>query len=237
MRRVPLSRNEARTPVRPLDAASVILLRERSGATEVLMGRRRKRASFLPDIYVFPGGRVDAADRVVLPEALRLAEDTERLLRRDTPKASPVALALAALRETHEETGYLVARPAGPAILDSFPDAPFWNACRKAGVVPDLPAMDYIMRAVTPTISRKRFNTRFFLVDATDLVGEPLCDGELEDLRWLPLEAAFRLPIIDVTEFALETANRRRSDWREGRRQSTIPFMHYVRDRQRIDHV
>ena len=105
------------------------------------MGRRRKRASFLPDIYVFPGGRVDAADRVALPEALRLAEDTERLLRRDTPKASPLALALAALRETHEETGYLVARPAGPAMLDSLPDTPFWNACRQAEVVPDLAAM------------------------------------------------------------------------------------------------
>ncbi len=200
------------------------------------MGRRRK-ASFLPDIYVFPGGRVDASDRTPLPETIRLAETAERLIRRDTPKAEPRALGLAALRETHEETGYLVARPAAPGVLDALPATPFWNACRQAEAVPDLGAMDYVMRALTPTVSPKRFNTRFFLLDATGLAGEPLRDGELEDLAWRSLEESFRLPIIDVTEIALATARRRWEERRSGRPQSIVPFVHYVRDRQRIDHV
>jgi 8-oxo-dGTP pyrophosphatase MutT (NUDIX family) len=51
------------SPVRPIDAAGLVLLRGAPDAPEVLMGRRHKRASFLPDIYVFPGGRLDESDR------------------------------------------------------------------------------------------------------------------------------------------------------------------------------
>jgi len=49
-------------PVRPRDAASLILLRERSTGLEVLLGRRGKDARFMPGRYVFPGGRVTAED-------------------------------------------------------------------------------------------------------------------------------------------------------------------------------
>ena len=50
-------------PVRPRDAASLVILRQRKGGTEVLLGRRASRHRFMPNVFVFPGGRVDNADR------------------------------------------------------------------------------------------------------------------------------------------------------------------------------
>lgn len=228
--------DEARKPVRPRDAASVVLIRGEGDRAEVLMGRRRKRASFLPNIYVFPGGRVDAADRRA-PEGVAPRPETDRLLRQHTAGASTLALTLAGLRETHEETGYLIAREARERELAEAPDTPFWNALKRAGLMPDLARMDYIARALTPTMSPRRFNTRFFLADAGDAAGAPAADGELEDLHWLPLDAAHRLPIVDVTEFVLNRARRRWAERRRGLEQTTVPFLRYVRNRQRIDHV
>ena len=224
-------------PARPRDAASVVLLRDVSDTVEVLMGRRRKRARFLPDIYVFPGGRVDTADMSVPGDRFRLSAETELALRRDTPKTSPLALALAAIRETHEETGYLLGKVASGNMSNPLPSTPFWSACQEAGMVPDVAALDYIMRALTPTLSPRRFNTRFFLANGAGCRGELLVDGELEDLHWLPLDEAFDLPIIDVTELALTMARQRWQGRGLGNRPSTVPFVHYVRDRQRIDHV
>lgn len=226
---------DTRRPVKPRDAASVVLIRGSADKAEVLMGRRRKRASFLPNIYVFPGGRVDAMDRHA-PADLALHPDTLRLIRRHAPATASLPLALAALRETFEETGYLIARDATETdALEALPGTPFWNAMREARAVPDLRRLDYIARALTPTMSHKRFNTRFFLVDANEARGELIDEGELEDLHWIALDKAHRLPIVDVTEFVLNQARRR---WVErNRRQDAVPFLHYVRGRQRIDHV
>jgi 8-oxo-dGTP pyrophosphatase MutT (NUDIX family) len=228
--------DEIPKPVRPRDAASVVLIRGKGARAEVLMGRRRKRASFLPNIYVFPGGRVDTADHRTI-EGLELHPETERHLRRHTPATSTLALALAGLRETHEETGYLISRDADSSALAGAPATPFWNALRQEGSLPDLARMDYIARALTPTMSHKRFNTRFFLVDANDARGDLVQDGELEDLHWVALDAAHRLPIVDVTEFVLNRARARWRDRQAGKVQTSVPFLHYFRNRQRIDDV
>ena len=201
------------------------------------MGRRRKRARFLPDIYVFPGGRVDAGDRRVAGDRFALSADTRCALIRDTPNTPPLALALAAIRETHEETGYLLGTSASADMFSRLPATSFWNACRTAGMVPDVAALNYIMRALTPTLSPRRFNTRFFLADGATCQGNLLADGELKDLHWLPLDDAFKLPIIDVTERALATARQLWQDRAHGLQATTIPFLRYIRDTLRIDHV
>src|SRR5262249_46835301 len=54
-------------PVKPRDAGSLIIWREGAEGAEVLMGRRSRRAAFVPDFFVFPGGRLDAADSMVRP--------------------------------------------------------------------------------------------------------------------------------------------------------------------------
>lgn len=220
-----------RTPARPRDAASVVLLRGERDRPQVLMGRRRRRASFLPEVYVFPGGRVESSDRHA-PPGLGPRAETARLLRRHGAAPPALALALAGLRETHEETGYLIARPAAAGALEHAPATPFWQALRTAGALPDLERLDFIARALTPVSSPRRFNTRFFLAAGDDLQGAPLADGELEHLHWVALERAFHLPIIDVTRFVLGEAGRR---WRGGRGgQHGTPFLRYIRDRLTI---
>ena len=84
--------------VRPVDAAGLVLLRQGPDGLEVLLGRRHARAGFLPDIYVFPGGRVEPTDALgpPLPLAPAVAADLARggrrppsaLLRAITPTAS-----------------------------------------------------------------------------------------------------------------------------------------------------
>ncbi len=224
-----------RPKVHPRDAASIVLIRGDADRPEVLMGRRRKRASFLPNIYVFPGGRVDVHDRIV-PAGITLPPHLERDLTKRTRQVNATSLAIAALRETHEETGYLLVDHAMAGSMSAAPQTPYWQALRHAGGGPDLTRLSYIARALTPTMSHKRFNTRFFLADANAAQGDLIADGELEDLHWLPFEEAHRLPIVDVTEFVLNQARRR---WRQRSQTSvegTIPFLHYVGNTQRIDH-
>ena len=95
-------------PVTPRDAGSLIVWREGPEGAEVLMGRRSRRAAFVPDFFVFPGGRLDPADRLVRPATPLDASATARMgVRGDAALAE--ALALAAVRETFEETGLVLA--------------------------------------------------------------------------------------------------------------------------------
>ena len=106
-------------PARPQHAASLVAVRLAQGQPEVLMGRRRAKARFAPDAWVFPGGKLDAADRCVQP-ARDLESAVIANLGLPAPKAR--ALAIAALRETAEETGLLIGTPGrleGPENLTS----------------------------------------------------------------------------------------------------------------------
>ncbi|HRH88273.1 MAG TPA: NUDIX domain-containing protein, partial [Rubrivivax sp.] len=62
MVRPALQLHPARTPVAPRPAATLLWLRDADGAPEVLLTRRSPSASFLPGVFVFPGGRIDDAD-------------------------------------------------------------------------------------------------------------------------------------------------------------------------------
>ena len=85
---------------RPKDAATLILIRPASDTAEVLMGKRSGRHSFMPDKYVFPGGRVDPGDGRI-PAASELHPASEATLIRGT-RRKPRAFALTAIRETFE---------------------------------------------------------------------------------------------------------------------------------------
>ena len=163
-------------PVRPRHAASLILLRKQAGGTRVLMGRRPTKSRFAPDVFVFPGGRVDAAD-YDRPVASALAEDCVRRTGADPRLAA--ALATAALRETEEETGLILPREHGPLTLAA--------------------------RAITPTISPVRFHARFFAADADLASGEAADSGELADLAWRSFDESLALPLYDITEAVLRT--------------------------------
>jgi recombination protein RecT len=87
-------------PLRP--AATVLLLRDSPEGIEVLMTRRSPTASFAPGAYVFPGGGIDAAD------ALAHGQSTRRATQGDLH----LTQAIAAIRESFEELGVLLARHA-----------------------------------------------------------------------------------------------------------------------------
>lgn len=190
-------------PVRPRDAAGLVLVREGRRGREVLLGRRRSTARFLPGIWVFPGGRLDPEDA----EESGFEERFEPLpagLDAATRGKAP-ALLRAAIRETLEETGVLVGRPGRPRAA---PRQPVWQSYAEAGLAPAFERPRLLARAVTPTMSPIRFHTRFFLLEATDLAhGEPR-DDELEQVAWIPLKETGSLEMVDVTEFVLAQAIR-----------------------------
>lgn len=180
--------------IRPRDAATVILIRE-NPARElcVLMGRRSRRAAFAPDVFVFPGGRAEADDDALEPLAGLRPGELEKLRRFGAaPPRIARRLATAAVRETWEETGYLI----GSSATDG------------ETLCPDHSALRFVARAITPRESPIRFHARFFLARGEDLTGDPAGSGELTDLAWYPLHEARRLPAFDITEFILAEAAR-----------------------------
>lgn len=188
--------------MRPRDAATLIIVRERR---EVLLGVRSAGHVFMPHKYVFPGGRVDAGDaRVPCPIGLR--PEVEEKLARSTTRARARALAMTAVRETFEETGLMIAAPARVPIRSR---SPHWQPFFGHGVVPALDRLDYVARAITPPNRVRRYDARFFLVDARHCSGELVGNGELEDLRWVELHAAHRLALSPITELVLRLLERR----------------------------
>ncbi|MGD1933808.1 MAG: NUDIX domain-containing protein [Candidatus Phaeomarinobacter sp.] len=181
--------------IKPRDAASLVLLRDTSGVTEVLMGRRHSRHAFIPDAFVFPGGKLDADDRRV----------TTAQSASSTATPATQALEAAAIRETFEETGLLLACPGdiGTAAEGT------WGEFRSRGLVPDAKHLRLLARAITPAESPIRFHARFFTAHNAPVTGEIKGSGELLDLAWYPLDHAKTLPVIDVTEFVLKEISER----------------------------
>lgn len=184
-----------RAPVRPVDAAGLILLRGPAEAPEILLGRRHAKAAFLPDIYVVPGGRVDPQDHLPSGFHERLHPVVDKALSAGGSRRPPMAFLRAALRELHEETGLVIGkRGTGAGAAQAV-----WQAYAGARIAPDFSAFDFLLRAVTPAQSHRRYNTRFFLGDGGHAVGELRGDGELLDLGWRKVAELDRLNIVDVT--------------------------------------
>ncbi len=194
----------ASKPVRPRDAASLILYRRRGSRTEILIGRRHAGHSFMPQRWVFPGGRVDPGDARVRP-ATPLREDVAVRLAQCTPSPGRArALAVAAIRETFEEVGLLLGKPA-----QAPPEVPKeWRGFLDRGLAPALDELELVMRAITPTYSPKRFDARFFIADADKAAGKLAGSGELEEIQWVTIDEAVALPLADVTEAVVRQVQR-----------------------------
>jgi len=210
---------------RPRDAATLILTRG-GKAPEVLMGRRAPGHVFMASKWVFPGGRVERSD-FTAAFATDVTEAAARRLEAEVPARRARALALAAVRETFEETGLVLGRPAPPA-----PAAGPWRAFREAGALPDLAALSYVARAITPPGRVRRFDARFFMADAEALldVGSPVGSGELDEIAWLPLEQALTLDLPAITRFVLDEVSARLADPAR-----PLPFVRMVRGRHVVD--
>lgn len=174
------------------------------------MGQRGAKAVFMPDKFVFPGGRVDDADGDVRP-IVPLDPAVRAQLLVDADEHMPEALAVAAIRELWEETGLILG-------ADGHRDHPEDGAARgdwadffRSGVVPACNALSYFFRAVTPPGRPRRFDARFFIAEAAAVHGAASgalddfanASGELQHLQWIALSKARQLPMPFVTELVL----------------------------------
>ncbi len=203
------------TGVEAVDAATIVLVRDAmpgeatGGGIEVLLLERHLDSDFAGGALVFPGGKVDAADRELDParwEGADLRTWGERL--GVGTRSDALGLLVAGVRETFEEAGILLARREdGSAIVAADLDAPsFVEARRRLAsrderydwrpwleqqrLVLDLGALAMWSWWVTPTGMHKRFDTRFLLARLPADQAAAHDRVEMTSLRWVsPSEA------------------------------------------------
>lgn len=176
---VPATPAEEATSVFPRHAASLIVLRTRLGVPEMLMGTRGSLHKFMPNRLVFPGGAVDPED-IHAEVAAALRPDTRAHLEKAADPGLAHGLGVAAARELEEESGLTMGTPA------------------------PLDGLEFLCRMVTPPGNPIRFNARFLVIDADRVSGTIAGSGELEALRYYPIEEALALDIAIPTRQVLQ---------------------------------
>jgi 8-oxo-dGTP pyrophosphatase MutT (NUDIX family) len=165
------------------DAATVIVARDTSEGLQVFLVRRHAGAAFLPDRYVYPGGRVDAADRDL----------AARRLRGSAGEVDP-AFAMTAARETFEEAGLLFAdRVVHAGELAEARRAmhageiTFGAVLERLGTSVDASQLRYFSRWITPKgeLATRRFDARFFVARAPENQIAEADATEVHDGRWM----------------------------------------------------
>jgi 8-oxo-dGTP pyrophosphatase MutT (NUDIX family) len=203
------------------DAATMLVIDRTDRTPKVLLGRRHHGHKFMPGKYVFPGGRVERADRRI-SAATALDKRVEARLMKEVRNPSAEksrGFPLAAIREVFEETGLALGNkmdhhptallPKQGRVNDSK-HAPSneWAKFAGLGIAPDLAAVHFIARAITPPGRPRRFDTRFFAVDANAIAaridGVVGPDTELVELVWLPIEESLKLDMPGITMAVLE---------------------------------
>ena len=193
------------------NAATVIVLRDRHDDPAILMGQRGAKAAFMPNKFVFPGGAVDAADADI-PLASPLPALCHNRLADDAPAGLQNALAAAAVRELWEETGLILGQPGHwPGTVPGD-----WETFAKTGHLPAANRLQFVFRALTPPGRPRRFDARFFLVDANDIQSDlddftHACD-ELSHLQWIKLRDARKFDLPFITEVVLAEVEGRVTD-------------------------
>jgi 8-oxo-dGTP pyrophosphatase MutT (NUDIX family) len=219
----------------PRDAAALVITRREGPEPSVLLGQRHRGHAFMPNLYVFPGGRVDPADSRA-PYATPLRPELLAKLTLGCTPARARALALAAVRETFEEAGLLVGQRRSPPPPTR---ARAWAPFLAHGVVPALDALEYVARAITPPGNHRRFDTRFFWVDAAHAhaAGDSALtgSGELLDLRWVPLSQTHTLELPEATQMVVAEVRKRLAA--PDPRALPVPFARYARTGIQLDWI
>jgi 8-oxo-dGTP pyrophosphatase MutT (NUDIX family) len=204
--------------VAPRDAATVVLLRDGRSGVEVYLLRRLTSMAFAAGMHVFPGGAVDARDGVAAPAWHGpSAASWGNALGCDARLAR--ALVCAAVRETFEESGVLLAGPSGSGIVTDTTDDG-WEADRQSLLDRSLSLAGLLERRrlvlrsdllrpwahwITPEFEPRRFDTRFFVAAVPDGQRARDVSGEADRAVWLPVADAVeefdqgRLPMMPPT--------------------------------------
>ena len=188
-------------------AATVIVVRNKHKNPSVLMGQRGVNAAFMPSKFVFPGGAVDDQD-ISIDIKKSINEVCKNRLLKENENGSWSGLVAAAIRELFEETGQII------GVEEEWSEVPSnWEEFAKTGYVPDASNMSFVFRAITPPGRPRRFDARFFLIQAeelqTNLDDFSMASDELSHLQWIPLKDTknFDLPFITQVVLAEVTGN------------------------------
>ena len=205
-----------RTPVEPRDAATVLLLRPGSGAgPEVYLLRRQLTMGFAAGMAVFPGGGVDVRD-AELPDACWAGPSAAEWARRlGVDESRARALVAAAVRETFEECGVLLAGTSADAVVDDVSGSE-WEADRVALESRSLSLTELLTRRglvlrtdllapwaawTTPVFEPKRFATWFFVARLPEGQVTRDVSSESSSVHWLG--AAEAVDQVEAGELAM----------------------------------
>ncbi len=200
------------------DAATVVLVREAADGFETFLLKRSGKSSFMAHARVYPGGTLDDAD--LDPDVWehvtgRSPAEVARILRE--PEDRAIGLYLAAIRETFEESGVLLAHQGGEPGLVSLEDAR-WEAYRKAlhqhelamselaeqeNLRFPLERLAYFAHWITPFFESKRFDTHFFVARMPAAQRASHDAVETTEAQWMSPAAALDRNAADPTEFYL----------------------------------
>ncbi|MCY4006631.1 MAG: NUDIX hydrolase [Rhodobacteraceae bacterium] len=214
------------------DAATVILLRRQNSEPQLLFGQRRKKAVFMPNKFVFPGGGIEATDSNVPLCGYPRAQCLQRLAYR-SPAGIVKSLLSCAIREVWEETGIRLAQHNTTQSL-ILPDE--WEPFTRNGLIPSARGLEFLYRAVTPPGQVRRFDARFFLADFDhiDVASDPdrlqPASNELKNLRWVPLTHFDQLDLPAITKRVIAHLYR---VLRGHKGVTGVPFI-YTKDGRRI---
>lgn len=196
-------RDGTATPSLPRDAATIALLRDAPGGPQVHLLRRVRGMAFAGGMHVFPGGSVDPADASTeLAWAGPTPAQWAERLRCPEPLAR--SLVCAAVRETFEESGVLLAGPpardgGAPGLLGDV-SSDEWEAERVAleareqslselligrGLVLRTDLLSYLAHWITPAVEPKRFDTRFFVAEMPAEQVARHVGGEADQRMWV----------------------------------------------------
>lgn len=192
--------------LKPKCAATLLILKAIEGKPFVLMGKRHEAHIFMPDFYVFPGGKMDRADFSHLYSPSLHERDIKMMRSEKTyfTEKHANALALCAIRETQEETGLLIGVKTKAPLRKSINSA--WRIFQNQQLLPNPSALHYFARAITPTGHIRRFDTRFFLTFAENInnIDEMQPSSELSNLQWVDLFSPPNIKIHDITKQIME---------------------------------
>jgi 8-oxo-dGTP pyrophosphatase MutT (NUDIX family) len=162
---------------KPQAAATLVIVRSRDRDLEVYLVKRHGKASFMPAHYVFPGGCLEEQDQL-LAQRLSEAQQSEVFAKMDgvQEKEEATAFAIAAIRETAEESGLLLAyhengemaeEDSAHAVFEALRGgASFVDEVHKHKLDLAVDLLHPLAWWITPAFQPLRYDTRFFLAEA-----------------------------------------------------------------------
>ncbi len=188
---------------KPRDASSIIILKHSNDKLFTLMGRRPLTSKFMPGVFVFPGGALEKDD-FYIGRHYNLVSKIPRFKDKSYSNNHSVAIQLAAIRETAEETGLFLGKKKKYVNKNHFPKNTIWSTFLENSLNPEIDKLIFLGRAITPSFMKIRFHARFFIAYINNFEGKISSNGELEKLKWVNVNRVKSLKVADVTEFMIE---------------------------------